>query len=111
MKLLQLFRYDSLSDENDCEECNLIAKVVLFLQGLLLGLLLLPMVFKYVVKVWECSLCGAYSEARTCNEIGRSLIFFASLGFILILIIPLWMQFVQDFNLHPFLWYYFPIHI
>ena len=111
MKLLQLFRYDSLSDEIDCKGCNWIAKVVLFLQGLLLGLLLLPVVFKYVVKVWECSLSRAYCEARTCNEIGRSLIFFASLGIILIVIIPLWMQFVQDFNLHPLLWYYFSINI
>ncbi|KAE8037782.1 hypothetical protein FH972_010344 [Carpinus fangiana] len=80
------------------------SEITTIIQGLLLGLLLLPVVFKYVVKVWECSLSRAYCEARTCNEIGRSLIFFASLGFILIVIIPLWMQFVQDFNLHPLLW-------
>lgn len=80
------------------------SEITTIIQGLLLGLLLLPMVFKYVVQVWECSLSRAYCEARTCNEKWRSLIFFASLGFILIVIIPLWMQFVQDFNLHPLLW-------
>lgn len=78
-------------------------KFVFFLQGLLLGLLLFPVAFKFLIRVWEGS-SRSYPEARTYNEIGRSLIFFTFLGFILIAIIPSWMQFVQDFNLHPFLW-------
>lgn len=103
MKLLQLFRYDSSRVENDCEGCKWIAKVVLFMQGVILGLLLFPVIFKFVVQVWECSSRG-YSEARTYNEIGRSFIFFAFLGVVLVVIIPSWMQFVNDFNLHPLLW-------
>ncbi|KAL0002343.1 hypothetical protein SO802_016124 [Lithocarpus litseifolius] len=69
----------------------------------LLGLLLFPVVFKFVLRIWECSSSSANSESRT-YEIGKSLIFFASLGFILIVIIPSWMQFAQDFSVHPFLW-------
>ncbi|CAN1182298.1 Dolichol kinase EVAN [Linum perenne] len=34
----------------------------------------------------------------------RSLIFFASLGFVMIVVMPSWMQFVWDFQTHPFLW-------
>lgn len=99
-----------LSDENDYNWCNWIAKVLLFMQGVLLGLLLFPMVFKFVLRIWECSSSSANSESRT-YEIGKSLIFFVSLGFILIVIVPSWMQFAQDFSVHPLLWYYFYQHI
>lgn len=87
-----------------------IAKVVLFMQGVILGLLLFPMIFKFLVQLWECSSRG-YFEARTYYEIGRSFIFFAFLGVILVVITPSWMQFVNDFNLHPLLWYCFSINI
>ncbi|KAM1803852.1 hypothetical protein ACFX12_029784 [Malus domestica] len=40
-------------------------------------------------------------EVRTNNGIWRSVIFFSSLGFIMIVIIPSWMQLVQDFHMHP----------
>lgn len=80
------------------------SEISTIIQGVVLGLLLFPMFFKFVLRIWECSLSSAHSEARTYNEIGRSLIFFASLGFILLVIIPSWMQFVQDFSVHPLLW-------
>ncbi|XP_050282621.1 dolichol kinase EVAN isoform X2 [Quercus robur] len=79
------------------------SEIGIIIQGVLLGLLLFPMVFKFVLRIWECSSSSANSESRT-YEIGKSLIFFASLGFILIVIIPSWMQFAQDFSVHPFLW-------
>ncbi|KAK7844225.1 dolichol kinase evan [Quercus suber] len=75
-------------------------EISIIIQGLLLGLLLFPMVFKFVLRIWEFSSSSANSESRT-YEIGKSLIFFASLGFILIVVVPSWMQFAQDFSVHP----------
>ncbi|XP_035541321.1 dolichol kinase EVAN isoform X2 [Juglans regia] len=79
------------------------SEITTVIQGVILGLLLFPVIFKFVVQVWECSSRG-YSEARTYNEIGRSFIFFSFLGVVLVVIIPSWMQFVNVFNLHPLLW-------
>nr|XP_028944414.1 LOW QUALITY PROTEIN: dolichol kinase EVAN [Malus domestica] len=80
------------------------SEISIIIQGLLLGLLLFPMAFKFVLRMWEFSLSTARSEVRTNNEIWRSIIFFSSLGFIMIVIIPSWMQLVQDFHMHPLLW-------
>ncbi|XP_034220693.1 dolichol kinase EVAN isoform X2 [Prunus dulcis] len=80
------------------------SEISIIIQGLLLGLLLFPMVFKFVLRMWESTFSTARSEVRTNNEIWRSLIFFSSLGFIMIVIIPSWMQLVQDFHMHPLLW-------
>ncbi|XP_068339540.1 dolichol kinase EVAN isoform X1 [Pyrus communis] len=80
------------------------SEISIIIQGLLLGLLLFPMAFKFVLRMWEFSLSTARSEVRTNNEIWRSVIFFSSLGFIMIVIIPSWMQLVQDFHMHPLLW-------
>lgn len=85
------------------------AKIPLFRQGLVLGLLLYPIALKYILEIWEWSMNTASSEQRGYNEIGRSLMFIASLGFVLILIVPSWMQFVQDFHTHPFFWYHINI--
>ncbi|KAL5565764.1 hypothetical protein UlMin_028928 [Ulmus minor] len=80
------------------------SEIGIIIQGLLLGLLLFPAGFKLVLQLWECYLRKVNLESRTYNEILRSLIFFSSLGFIMIVIIPSWMQFVQDFHMHPLLW-------
>ncbi|KAL6223210.1 hypothetical protein ACLB2K_006599 [Fragaria x ananassa] len=80
------------------------SEINIIIQGLLLGLLLFPMVFKLVLRLCECSFTTARFEVRTKNEIWRSIIFFSSLGFIMIVLIPAWMQFVQDFQMHPFIW-------
>jgi dolichol kinase len=89
--------------------------VVFFLfsfQGLLLGLLLYLVVLKYLLCGWDGFSRSTYSGARICSEKGKSLIFFASLGFLIVVIIPSWMQFVQDFDIHPLLWYYYlPQHL
>ncbi|XP_004487072.1 dolichol kinase EVAN [Cicer arietinum] len=80
------------------------SEINIIIQGLVLGLLLYPIALKYILQIWEWSISTSYSEQRKYYEIGRSLIFFASLGFVLIVIVPLWMQFVQEFHMHPFLW-------
>ncbi|KAI4334352.1 hypothetical protein L6164_019054 [Bauhinia variegata] len=76
-------------------------EISIIIQGLLLGLLLFPIAFRYIIQIWEWT---ASSEMRRFNEIGRSLIFFALLGLVMIVIAPIWMQFVQKFNVHPFFW-------
>ncbi|XP_057954105.1 dolichol kinase EVAN isoform X2 [Malania oleifera] len=79
-------------------------KISTIIQGLLLGLLLFPVVFKFVLQIWEWLRSSTYSEERTNNEFGKSLIFYATLTFIVFVIIPSWMQFIQDFHVHPYLW-------
>lgn len=78
------------------------------MQGMLLGLLLFPIIFKFALQVREYFLSTTSSVSRTYDEIWRSLIFLASLGFVMMVVVPLWMQFVLDFQMHPLLWYYFP---
>ncbi|RWR79388.1 dolichol kinase EVAN [Cinnamomum micranthum f. kanehirae] len=79
------------------------------LQGVLLGLLLLPLFYKFVLQIWIHFLRLINSEARvaegrTFDGIGKSIVFYASLAVILILIVPEWMQLVQEFYMHPVLW-------
>ncbi|CAK9158537.1 unnamed protein product [Ilex paraguariensis] len=81
------------------------SEISTIIQGMLLGLILFPLFFKLSLHIWELYTCSAQVEARENHEIGRTVIFYASLAFILILIIPLWMQFVQDFPVHPLIWY------
>ncbi|XP_062082198.1 dolichol kinase EVAN [Humulus lupulus] len=80
------------------------SEIGVIIQGMLLGLLLFPVVFRFVLQIWEYFLTKASSQSRTHNEIWRSLLFFFCLGFSMIVIIPAWMEFVQDFHMHPLLW-------
>ncbi|XP_020532622.1 dolichol kinase EVAN isoform X2 [Jatropha curcas] len=80
------------------------SEISTIIQGLLLGLLLFPIVFKFVLRLWACFFSGTTSGSVPYNERERAFLFFASLGLILVLIIPTWMQFVQDFQVHPLLW-------
>lgn len=80
------------------------SEISIIIQGLVLGLLLYPIALKYILQIWEWSINTASTEARRYCEIGRTLMFIASLGFVLIVIVPSWMQFVQEFHMHPFLW-------
>lgn len=79
-------------------------EISVIIQGLLLGLLLFPSLYKYILQMVECFLSLAYSEGRTCNEIGRALIFYTSLAITMVIMIPSWMQFVQNFHMNPLLW-------
>ncbi|CAN0898926.1 Dolichol kinase EVAN [Linum grandiflorum] len=78
-------------------------EISIVIQGLLLGLLLFPVAFKFLLHAID-SLPGMSSSGTMMHNGRRSLIFFVSLGFVMIIIMPLWMQFVWDFQTHPFLW-------
>ncbi|KAH1209701.1 Dolichol kinase EVAN [Glycine max] len=73
-------------------------------KGLVLGLLLYPIALKYILQICEWFINTASTEAKRYCEIGRSLMFVASLGIVLILIVPSWMKFVHEFRMHPFFW-------
>ncbi|KDO60216.1 hypothetical protein CISIN_1g0083642mg, partial [Citrus sinensis] len=79
------------------------SEISIIIQGVVLGLLLFPLLLKYALHLSEGYFNKRYSEARRSNEIRTSLLFFSSLGFILVVIIPSWMQIVQDFHVHPLL--------
>lgn len=76
-----------------------------FMQGMVLGLLLFPIFLKLILPIWECFTTSGYSNGRAYHEIGKSVMFYASLASVLIVIVPLWMQIVQTFHVHPLLWY------
>ncbi|XP_059626842.1 dolichol kinase EVAN [Cornus florida] len=80
------------------------SEISIIIQGMLLGLLLFPIFFKFIVHIWGCIRSLLFSKARADHEIGKSIMFYASLVFILFAVIPSWMQFVQEFHMHPFLW-------
>ncbi|RDX81049.1 Dolichol kinase EVAN, partial [Mucuna pruriens] len=67
------------------------SEISIIIQGFVLGLLLYPIALKYILQIWEWSINTASAEARY-YEIGRTLMFIASLGFVLIVIVPSWMQ-------------------
>ncbi|CAN6989603.1 unnamed protein product [Brassica rapa subsp. trilocularis] len=76
----------------------------IIVQGLLLGLLLFPMVFRCVVHIYETFLRKRDGGQRNCSDAAKSILFFVSLVFFMALAVPSWMQFVHDFHQHPFLW-------
>ncbi|GMG98774.1 hypothetical protein Nepgr_000614 [Nepenthes gracilis] len=93
-----------VSSEVDAKYTVKRSEIGTIIQGMVLGLLLFPLIFKFALKIGDCFRSSSYSSARACNDIGRSIIFFGSLAFTLIVIIPFWVQFVQDFQVHPLLW-------
>nr|VDD50958.1 unnamed protein product [Brassica oleracea] len=76
----------------------------IIVQGLLLGLLLFPMVFRCVLHIYETFLRKRDGGQRNCSDAAKSILFFVSLVFFMVLAVPSWMQFVHDFHQHPFLW-------
>ncbi|KAF8104089.1 hypothetical protein N665_0180s0008 [Sinapis alba] len=76
----------------------------IIVQGLLLGLLLFPMVFRCVLHLYESSLRKRDAGQRNCSDAAKSILFFVSLIFFMVVAVPSWMQFVHDFHQHPFLW-------
>ncbi|CAA7030975.1 unnamed protein product [Microthlaspi erraticum] len=76
----------------------------IIVQGLLLGLLLFPFVFRFVLHIYERSLRKRDVGQRNCSDAAKSVVFLVSLLFFTIVAVPSWMQFVHDFHQHPFLW-------
>ncbi|XP_058223299.1 dolichol kinase EVAN isoform X1 [Rhododendron vialii] len=80
------------------------SEISIIIQGMVLGLLLFPIFLKLILPIWECFTTSEYSNGRAYHEIGKSVMFYASLASVLIVIVPLWMQIVQTFHVHPLLW-------
>ncbi|XVF20293.1 hypothetical protein REPUB_Repub11eG0185500 [Reevesia pubescens] len=77
------------------------SEIGIIIQGLLLGLLIFSAVFKFFVRLWDYFWVADNSESRQTKEIARSLIFFTSRGFIMIVVAPSWMMVVLDFDVRP----------
>ncbi|CAN1837434.1 Dolichol kinase EVAN [Linum perenne] len=73
-------------------------EISIVIQGLLLGLLLFPVAFKFLLHAIDSLPRISSSGTVMHNGRRRSLIFFASLGFVMIVVMPSWMQFVWDFQ-------------
>ncbi|XP_043703609.1 dolichol kinase EVAN-like isoform X1 [Telopea speciosissima] len=86
------------------------SEISTIIQGMLVGLVVFPMFYKFVLRIWArltgmVNSVACASEERTSQGIERSFIFYASLAVTLIVIVPAWIQYVQDFLVHPLLWY------
>ncbi|GAB2275148.1 hypothetical protein Dimus_009909 [Dionaea muscipula] len=80
------------------------SEISIIIQGMVLGLLLFPLFFKFALRTRDFLRSSIYAVARASDDIGKSVLFFCSLALILIVIIPSWAQFVHDFQVHPLLW-------
>ncbi|KAI5666360.1 hypothetical protein M9H77_16213 [Catharanthus roseus] len=80
------------------------SEISTIIQGMTLGLLLLPTFLKFIFQFIGFFYFLDISKERANHEIRISTIFYASLVFMLIVVVPWWMQLVQDFHMHPFVW-------
>ncbi|KAK9120638.1 hypothetical protein Syun_018255 [Stephania yunnanensis] len=79
------------------------------IQGLLIALIVFPLIYKFILKICHQLTHSINQEGhptgeRTSEDVEKSIIFYVSLAVILILLVPLWMEFIQEFHMHPFLW-------
>ncbi|CAM8942837.1 unnamed protein product [Rhodiola kirilowii] len=79
------------------------SEISTIIQGTLFGLLIFPNLFKAIIQIWGHMSSFHNLDSRR-YEIWITFIFFVLLSFIVIAIMPMWMQFVQEFSLHPILW-------
>lgn len=79
------------------------SEISIIIQGMVLGLLLFPIFLKFSYRIWEYT-SSSRVRARMYRDMGKSVIFYVSLVFISIMIIPSWIHLVQDFHIHPLLW-------
>ncbi|CAM8897980.1 unnamed protein product [Rhodiola kirilowii] len=79
------------------------SEISTIIQGTLFGLLIFPILFKSIIQIWGHMSSFHNLDSRR-YEIWRTFIFYVLLSFIVIAIMPMWMQFVQEFSLHPILW-------
>ncbi|CAA0813546.1 phosphatidate cytidylyltransferase family protein [Striga hermonthica] len=75
-----------------------------FMQGTICGLLIFPVFYKYVVAMWEYFASLGSNACHRDSDMRRSLVFYGSITFMLVVVVPSWMQFVHAFHLHPLLW-------
>jgi len=91
-------------------ECNstFIIFPLFFWQGNLLGLFLLPLLYKSSLKFRDyCRMEGKQqtqeAEERTQKTIG-SAVFYILLVVVLMFLVPSWTHLVQGLKVHPFVW-------
>ncbi|XP_073140155.1 dolichol kinase EVAN isoform X2 [Henckelia pumila] len=80
------------------------SEISTIIQGMIFGLLLLPVFYKYVIQMWECCASFWSNGAQENHDIQRSFVFYVLLTSVLVVVAPSWMQFVHDFQMHPLLW-------
>ncbi|PAN03993.1 hypothetical protein GQ55_1G033400 [Panicum hallii var. hallii] len=78
------------------------------IQGNLLGLFLLPLLYKSSLQFWDyCGMEGKQqtqaAEEHTRKRIG-SAVFYISLLVVLMFLVPSWTHLVQGLKVHPFVW-------
>ncbi|XP_047982196.1 LOW QUALITY PROTEIN: dolichol kinase EVAN-like [Salvia hispanica] len=74
------------------------------IQGMIFGLLLFSVFYKYILRMGEYCVSSRNNTDLETHEKRRSLVFYALLTFLLVAVVPAWMQFVHTFNMHPFFW-------
>ncbi|PIN03551.1 Dolichol kinase [Handroanthus impetiginosus] len=80
------------------------SEISTIIQGMIFGLLLFPVFFKSVLHLWGyLARLGSNGDIRN-REMRRCYIFYASLMFMLAMVVPSWMQLVHPFHVHPLLW-------
>nr|XP_019710994.1 dolichol kinase EVAN isoform X2 [Elaeis guineensis] len=85
------------------------SEIATVIQGFILGLLILPVFYKSLLQIWIyfVNLNKPEKQAAagwTYRRIGSSAVFYASLLVMLMVLVPAWMYFIQDFHVHPLLW-------
>lgn len=78
-------------------------EISIIVQAMVLGLLLFPIFLKFSFWIWEY-IVSTHAQARMYHDTGKTVIFYISLVFISIVIVPTWTQLVLDFHMHPLLW-------
>lgn len=98
----------SLFSQFDFVELGKKSEISTVIQGVLLGLLLLPALYKSALRIWLHFITSKDSPEQFVGGahrgIGISIVFYFCLFLILTTIIPAWMYFVQDFHVHPAVW-------
>uniref|UniRef100_A0ACD6A564 Uncharacterized protein n=1 Tax=Avena sativa TaxID=4498 RepID=A0ACD6A564_AVESA len=84
------------------------SEIATVIQGILLGIFLLPLLCKCSLQVWVC--CRTLGKQRTQavekraeKRIG-SVVFYVSLLVVLLMLVPSWTHLVQGLAVHPFVW-------
>lgn len=90
---------------------SVIAHLSLFvslLQGILLGLFLLPLLYKSSLQVWDYCRMERNQRTQAVEEHKRkrngSAIFYILLVVVLMFLVPSWTHIVQGLKVHPFVW-------
>ncbi|KAJ8423219.1 hypothetical protein Cgig2_026652 [Carnegiea gigantea] len=80
------------------------SEISTIIQCYLLGLLLLPLVFKISIQIVDRFTSPSTHISPSCNDSSRSFLFFTLLMIGSTAVIPFWVELVQDFKMHPLWW-------